>query len=286
MFCASSSETSRSSFRSRITGLGATAPCGCQPEPPPETAESRCRPSCCTSAESAVFAGARPRQDDIGRFRPTAICGTSSAEAAGLRSLLLDNHDKAALENPTMSTISRWTAVLSFSGFITMACVIAAPVEGAGSPGPTVAGVPTHWINSEAADDPVEQFVVRKSPPSQARPSAPAADRGASDVRQSGDAVGESAVATADATVGETVAAKRSSVRASVTWRSVIPSSVLWAGAGMCGACLAGLIGWQWVRSRRSRDLPEVAVLSLVAFQQSNKSVPQSASSAVGRRAA
>jgi len=148
----------------------------------------------------------------------------------------------------------------------------------------SAAGVPSHWINPATADDPVEQFVVRKSTPTEPQPTLPPAN----DVRPSSDAgVNAGAEAAGNETVGNAAAAgSRATAARPVSRSSVVPRSVLWAGAGVCGVCLFALIGWQWVRYRRRRDVPEVAVLSLAAFRQSSESVPQSASSAVRRRAA
>jgi len=202
----------------------------------------------------------------------------------GSRSLLSKNHNKAALENPTMSTSLRWTAVLSFGSLLLASYLAAVPAEGAGSSSPAVPGVPGHWINPSVADDPVEQFVVHKSTPAQPQPAMPTAN----EVRHSPDVGVNVAAETVEAktTGGEAVAVKRSAARAPVSWSSLVPSSVLWAGAGVCGVCLIALTGWQWLRFRRRRDVPEVAVLSLAAFQQSSRSVPQSASSDVRRKAA
>lgn len=149
-----------------------------------------------------------------------------------------------------------------------MSCIAAVQAWGAGGSRSPVAGVPGHWINSGMADDPVEQFVFRKSTPASAQPAAP------------------STVEPAAQPEAEKTVAERPAVRAAVAWSSVLPAGVIWAGAGVCGACLVGLVGWQWVRSRRRADVPEVAILSLAAFQATSKSVPQSAQPMNRRKAA
>lgn len=174
-----------------------------------------------------------------------------------------------------MSTIWRWTITLSFGGLVLMSCVCGVPAEGAGANQTSVVGVPSNWINSDSADDPVEQFVIRKSVASRAQPAEPLAP-----------AAVERNVPTEAESVAAAETTGRTRIRAAVSWSSIIPPGVVWTGVGVSGVCLVGLIGWQWVRSRRRRDVPEVAVLSLAAFQASSNSVPRSAQSAARRRAA
>lgn len=166
------------------------------------------------------------------------------------------------------TTFWRRTAIVSFGGFLLMSCIAAVQASGASSSRSPVSGVPGHWINSGIADDPVEQFVVRKTPPATVQPAEP------------------TAVETAEQPDAEQPVAHRPATRATVTWGSVLPTSAIWVGVGACGVCLIGLIGWQWARSRRRLDVPEVAILSLAAFQASSKSVPRSAQPMAQRKAA
>ncbi len=158
--------------------------------------------------------------------------------------------------------------MVSFGGFLLMSCIAAVQASGAGSTKSPVAGVPGHWINSGMSDDPVEQYVFRKTPSAQVPPAEPAA------------------VEVAAQPDAAQPAAQRPAMRTTVTWSSILPTSAIWVGAGACGVCLIGLIGWQWARSRRRLDVPEVAILSLAAFQASSKSVPRSAQPMAQRKAA
>lgn len=158
--------------------------------------------------------------------------------------------------------------MVNFGLFLLMSCIAAAQALGADSSRSLVPGMPSHWVSSETADDPVEQFVVRKTPPSRVQPAEP------------------TPVEVAAQTDAEQPVAQRPTMRATVTWGSVLPTRAIWVGAGACGVCLIGLIGWQWARSRRRLDVPEVAILSLAAFQASSKSVPQSAQPMAQRKAA
>lgn len=149
-------------------------------------------------------------------------------------------------------------------------CIVAALGSGvplwAAAGGRSPLGVPKHWVNADASEDPVEAFVIHK------RDS------------ESSEAVGPSpAVAAARATPSTGVAEQSPEVRAFVrpvvssraAWSTFVPTPILWAGLGAAGLLFVAAGTWLAIRRYRRDDVPEVAVLSLTAFRESMNPQPQ-----------